>query len=115
MNQTISEQFARKLDLWFSSQHGKQKEVAEALGLKPSRLNSFVKGKRKTSEDIRLAICREIGVDYEQFLTGKIAKEEPVDPELDLFLDLYRQYGHPALLRQVIDKLMEIKRIIEGS
>ena len=110
----ISEIFAEQLTKWLSAEpHGRQREIAEAVGISPSRLNNIIRGRRGGDEDIRRAICAFLKVDYDPFLFGPGKTGETDEPELQEFINLYRQYGTPAFLRACTRRLMAIKELVE--
>lgn len=118
MKQTIAQRFAIQLNKALAGEpHGKQKEMAEAIGVSPSRLNNIIRGRRGRdgAEDLRREICRYLGQDYEEFLFGRtggttVTKE---DDELREFVSMYRRYGSRAFLETCLDRLREIKSVIE--
>ena len=117
MKRPIPEIFAARLEKWLDAEpHGRQREIAEAVGISPSRLNNIIKGRRGGDEDLRRAICKFIKGDYEAFLFGPgnyLVTGDEV--ELQEFIGLYRQYGTPAFLRACTRRLMKIKEVIEND
>ncbi|HAS53374.1 MAG TPA: hypothetical protein DCS42_04170 [Nitrospiraceae bacterium] len=114
MKQTIAQRFAAQLNKALAGEpHGKQKEMAEAIGVTPSRLNNIIRGRRGGDEDLRREICKYLGRDYEEFLFGRGGAVTQEDDELQEFVELYRRYGSRAFLESCIDRLREIKSVIE--
>ena len=115
-DKTIAEIFAERLARLLDVQHGMQKEIADTVGISPSRMNNIIKGRRGTDEDLRRAICKVLKVNYDEFIFGRNTDSHVAtsdDPELQKFVDLYRQYGSQAFLRSCIERLEAIKKIIE--
>ncbi len=110
---TISQRFAAALEKYLAAElHGKQKDVADALGFSPSRFNNIVSGRRRSDEDLRREVCRILHLDYDEFI-GISGKARVTDERLEEFITLYSQYGSPGFLQNCIKRLLEIKRITE--
>jgi len=117
LSETIEEIFCRKIAAELAVRpHGYQAELAGNLGVSKSALNNLIRGRRGSTEDLRRAICREIGRDYDEFVLGVERPESPAaSPQFQEFLDLYSRYGSPAFLEMCIDRLKAIKVTVEGE
>ena len=46
----------------------KQKDFAQQIGVQPTHLNAFIKGKRNLNEDLAMKLEKHLGIPYEAWM-----------------------------------------------
>ncbi|MFV0439299.1 MAG: helix-turn-helix domain-containing protein [Desulfopila sp.] len=114
MKKAIDEIFAERLSQRLAAEpHGYQRELAREVGVTPSYLNNLVHGRRRSTEDLRREICRAIGEEYETFVFGRPLPRSMHGPKMREFITLLDKYGPPGFLDQCIERLQEIKKVMD--
>ncbi|MFL1781400.1 Helix-turn-helix domain protein [Candidatus Hepatincolaceae symbiont of Richtersius coronifer] len=78
----ITEDFGQKIAIIAKEKFGSQKKMAEELGIVPSNVSEWVRGKTKPSLDVIATICQKAEISLDWLVLGKTFETDSLNLEL---------------------------------